>query len=160
MAAMFLPCRNKLTNTYYFMVSGVESFQKNKQEITQNSSSKNYRTFHMYSSSEIFKFQYSSLSTWLPPFSSFKFQASIFKHQKWMVYLIVKNIYGKVYNCFNGLGDTWRYPQEIQAFQAKMQSHINFDGPLWNKTECQKARLLLLCASNKGLEMYIAMWEN
>ena len=66
-----------------------------------------------------------------------------------MVYLTVKNIYGKVYNCFNGLDDTWRQPQEIQAFQAKMQSHINFDGPLSNKTEGQKARLLLLCASNK-----------
>ena len=52
----------------------------------------------------------------------------------------------------------WRYPQEIQAFKAKMQP---FNGLLSNKTEAQKARLLLLWASAKGLEIYNkAMWED
>ena len=46
----------------------------------------------------------------------------------------------------------WVTPQEVHAFQAKTQSP--FGGPLSNKTEGQKVRLLLLWASNKGLEMY------
>ena len=64
MAAMFFGC---------WINSEREFFGETRKKCTWNSSSKNYGTFHV-SSSQIFKFQYSTRSTRLPPFPSFRFQ--------------------------------------------------------------------------------------
>ena len=48
----------------------------------------------------------------------------------------------------------------ISSFSSK-NAVLIFDGPLLNKTEGQKVRLLLLWDGDKELEIYnTAMWEN
>ena len=57
----------------------------------------------------------------------------------------------------------WSTPGDIhKRFKLfKQKCSLIFDGPLSNKTEGQKARLLLLRAGDKGLEIYnTATWEN
>ena len=57
----------------------------------------------------------------------------------------------------------WSTPGDIhKRYKLFMQKcSLIFDGPLSNKPEGQKARLLLLWAGDKGLEIYnTARWED
>jgi len=57
----------------------------------------------------------------------------------------------------------WSTPGDIhKRFKLfKQKCSLIFDGPLSNKTEGQKARLLLLWAGDKGLEIYnTGTWED
>ena len=57
----------------------------------------------------------------------------------------------------------WSTPGDVhKRFKIfKQKCNLIFDGPLLNKPEGQKARLLLLWAGDKGLEIYnTATWEN
>ena len=57
----------------------------------------------------------------------------------------------------------WSTPGDIhKQYKLFMQKcSLIFDGPLSNKPEGQKARLLLLWAGDKGLEIYnTARWED
>ena len=83
-------------------------FEHSSYNCIWNSSSENNRTFHI-TSSNISSFNIRSARLDLPPFSSFK---SIHV-QKRTVYLSLNNSHGKIYDSFNGLVDTWRYPQPI-----------------------------------------------
>ena len=57
----------------------------------------------------------------------------------------------------------WSTPGDIhRRFKLfKQKCSLSFNGPLLNKTEGQKVRLLLLWDGDKELEIYnTAMWEN
>lgn len=76
-----------------------------------------------------------------------------------MLYHILNNNHGQVYDSFNGLVDTWRYPQEIQAFQAKLQSY--FQWASLKQDRRSKDEATLAWADDKGLEIYnTATWED
>ena len=63
---------------------------------------------------------------------------------------------------FKILSMDWSTPGDIhKRFKLfKQKCSLIFDGPLSSKTEDQKARLFLLWAGNKGLEIYnTATWE-
>ena len=83
-------------------------FEHSSYNCIWNSSSENNRTFHI-TSLNISSFNIRSARLDLPPFSSFK---SIHV-QTLTVYLSLNNSHGKIYDSFNGLVDTWRYPQAI-----------------------------------------------
>ena len=108
-----LDSRIKPLNTYHFMVSEAGSFWTFKlqlhMELFKWKQPDLLRHFVKY-----FKFQRSTRSTRFT--AIFKFQVSSFKSihvQALTVYLSLNNSHGKIYNSFNGLVDTWRYPQAI-----------------------------------------------
>ena len=125
-------------------------FEKTRRKCTWSFSSKNYGIFYI-SSSEIFKFQHSTRSTRFPPFSSFRFQASTFKHQRCIP------SYTTTMDKFTIPSMDWSTPGDIhKRFKLSSKNAV-----LFSMTEGQKARLLLLWAGDKGLEIYnTATWEN
>ena len=58
---------------------------------------------------------------------------------------------------FTALSMDWTTPGDLHKRLKifKVKCHLIFDSPLANKAEDKKARLLLLWAGDKGLEIYI-----